>query len=174
MTTQRCLIVYYSRTGTTRKVAEALSEVLGCDIEEIVEPRSRMGIFGYIRSAAEARRQSRVAIAEPKRDPASYDLVIVGTPVWAWSLSSPVRSWLTTMRGRLPDVALFCTLGGAGGARVLAQMRGIVGKSPRARLVVTAKEMSSGDYRKHVLAFAKALEPSSVPHNTAPILEHAA
>jgi menaquinone-dependent protoporphyrinogen IX oxidase len=174
MTTRRCLIVYYSRTGTTRRVVEALSRELDCDVEEIVESRSRLGMIGYIRSAFEARRQRLVAIEASKCDPSAYDLVVVGTPVWAWSLSSPVRAWLNATRGRLPDVAIFCTLGGAGDARVLGQMRDIIGKSPRAGLVVTARDMSSGDYREQVLTFAKALRQSPVPRDASPPLAHAA
>jgi flavodoxin len=30
-------MVYYPRSGTTRKIAEALSDALTCDLEEIVE-----------------------------------------------------------------------------------------------------------------------------------------
>ena len=39
-------MVYYSRSGTTRKIVEALSEALICDLEEIVEDTSRSGFFG--------------------------------------------------------------------------------------------------------------------------------
>jgi len=37
----------------TRKIAEALSEALACDLEEIVEDKSQAGSFGYIRSLVE-------------------------------------------------------------------------------------------------------------------------
>jgi flavodoxin len=42
----RILVVYYFQSGTTRKIAEALSEALTCDLEEIVEDTSRSGFFG--------------------------------------------------------------------------------------------------------------------------------
>jgi flavodoxin len=88
----RILVVYYSRSGSTRKIAEALSAALTCDLEEIVENKSRAGFFGYMRSLVEAR-QKRPSVIEPaKRDPSSYDLVVVGTPVWGWPVSSPVRA----------------------------------------------------------------------------------
>jgi flavodoxin len=47
MAGSRILVVYY-RSGTTRKIAEALSEALTCDPEEIVEDTSRSGFFGYM------------------------------------------------------------------------------------------------------------------------------
>jgi len=40
-------------------------------------------------------------IREPLKDPAGYDLVTVGTPVWSWSLSTPVRAYLARRQQRL-------------------------------------------------------------------------
>jgi hypothetical protein len=64
MARPRILVVYYSRSGTTRKIAEAFSEALACDLEEIVEDKSRAGSFGYIRSLVEAR-QKRPSVIVP-------------------------------------------------------------------------------------------------------------
>ncbi|MFA5869173.1 MAG: hypothetical protein WC941_05670 [Candidatus Bathyarchaeia archaeon] len=50
----KTLIVYYSRDGSTRKVAEELKAQLGADIEEITEPKGRGGPLGWIRSGKEA------------------------------------------------------------------------------------------------------------------------
>lgn len=62
-------------------------------------------------AAVEAWRERPSAIAAPKHDPSFYDLVVIGSPVWAWLVSSPVRAYLTAMKPWLPDVAFFCTLG---------------------------------------------------------------
>jgi flavodoxin len=157
---QRTLVVYYSRSGTTRKIAEAISRELNCEVDEIIETKSRAGVFGYLRSVIEARRQRPSVIAPAKQDPSSYDLVIVGTPVWAWSVSSPVRAYLMATRGRLLEVAFFCTLGGAGADRAFAQMGAIAGKTPCALCAITTREMTSGRCRERVVDFARALEPS--------------
>ena len=77
-------------------------------------PRSRTGFLGYMRSLLEARRKRPSVIAPGKHDVSSYDLVVIGTPVWAWSLSSPVRAYLMAKTNQLPAVAFFCTLGGKG------------------------------------------------------------
>lgn len=156
----RILVVYYSRSGTTRKIAEGLSKALTCDLEEIVEDKSRAGLFGYMRSLVEARQKRPSVIVPAKRDASSYDLVVVGTPVWGWSVSSPVRAYLMANRDRPPEVAFFCTLGGAGGPNAFVQMRRITGKTPRALCPITVREVTSGSYRERVSAFARALEPS--------------
>ena len=109
MGASRSLVVFYSRSGTTRRIAQALSEALKCDFEQIDEPRNRIGVLGYIRSLMEARWNRPSAIAPIKHEVSSYDLVVIGTPVWAWSVSSPVRAYLMATANRLPEVAFFCT-----------------------------------------------------------------
>lgn len=52
-----CLIVYYSRTGVTARVAHALARTCGADLEQIADLRPRHGMAGYLRSALEALRQ---------------------------------------------------------------------------------------------------------------------
>ena len=99
MGASKTLVVFYSRSGTTRRVAQALSEALQCDLEEITEPKPRTGFLGYIRSLLEATRKRPSTITPKKHDVSSYALVVVGTPVWAWSLSSPVRAYLMSTKG---------------------------------------------------------------------------
>ena len=70
--------------------------------------------LGYLRSLVEAMRQSCVDIVPHGLDVASYDLIVIGTPVWAGSVSSPVRAYLAENRQQLPHVAFFCSLGGRG------------------------------------------------------------
>lgn len=154
----RILVVYYSRSGTTRKIAESLSEALKCDVEEIVELKSRAGFLGYVRSLVEAMQKRSSAIARGKRDPSFYDLIVIGTPVWAWSVSSPVRAYLMANKERLSQVAFFCTLGGAGSESAFAQMQGLVGKAPRACCSFTAGEVMSGSYGLRLAAFMEALK----------------
>ena len=158
MANSRILVVYYSRTGTTRKVAAALAAKLGCDSEEIIEARSRSGMFGYLRSLIEARRQVPSHIAAAGKDPSSYDLIVIGTPVWAWSLSSPVRAYLLANKSRLPAVAFFCTLGGAGSDKAFGQMQELTGKPPAGCLSITASDVASAAYEPRVAAFAEALQ----------------
>lgn len=165
MGASKILVVFYSRSGTTRRVAQALSEALKCDLEEITEPKPRTGFLGYIRSLLEARRKRPSIIAPKKHDVSSYDLVAIGTPVWAWSLSSPVRAYLTTTVSQLPEVAFFCTLGGKGSESTFAQMTAVVGKQPRAVCAITQREVLSGSLVQ-LSAFAKALENSRISKTT--------
>jgi len=157
MPAPKILVIFYSRSGTTRRIATALSATLGGSVEEIVEGKGRGGFLGYGRSLIEARRKRLPSILPAKNDPSSFDLVVIGTPVWAWSVSSPVRAYLTANKDRLPAVAFFCTLGGAGAESAFAQMRGIVGKPPRATCAITAGDVASGRAGSQLASFAEAL-----------------
>jgi hypothetical protein len=162
MTAPKILIVFYSRSGTTRRIASALSAALGGSVEEIVERRNRDGFFGYWKSIIEARRRHLPDILSAKNDPSSFDLVVIGTPVWAWSVSSPVRAYLTANKDRLPAVAFFCTLGGRGSEAAFAQMQSIVGKPPRATCAITARDVAAGREGPQLADFVGALRTPGV------------
>ena len=57
----------------------------------------------------------RSSITPPKHDLSEYALVVVGTPIWAARLSSPVRTYLSQQRESLERVAFFCTQAGIAG-----------------------------------------------------------
>ena len=163
MTTSKILIVYYSRTGATRRLAEALARALHADIEPIVDSKDRSGILGYLRSAAEVLQKHGAPIEPMRTDPRSYDLIVIGTPIWAWSVSSPVRSYLAANRGRLPDVAFVCTMGSRGGERAFEEMQAIAGKAHRASCAMTAREVASEVDGRRIAQFVerlKTLQPS--------------
>jgi flavodoxin len=134
----RILVVSYSRTGTTERVAQVVARTLGADIEPIVDHTRRGGIIGYLRSAYQAAFGHLVTVEPATRDPWSYDLVVIGTPIWNQSLSSPVRSYLE--RHEFHQVAFFCTCGGHAGHRVFAQMAEAAGREPVATLVLRERD----------------------------------
>lgn len=108
--TKKILLVYYSRTGTTRMVAEALARELKCDVEEIQPERNYRGIWGFLVGGYEAATQKIPKIRPTVKNPRDYDLVVIGTPVWASTMASPVRSWLAQHPKSFNNVAFFCTM----------------------------------------------------------------
>ena len=83
----KALVVYYSRSGVTRKVAQALAAALGAEIEEIVDTKDRSGAGGWLKAGADASLKRLTAIQPMTKDPAGYDLVVIGTPVWGWTMT---------------------------------------------------------------------------------------
>ena len=157
MSAQKVLVVFYSRSGATRKIAEALTAELKCDTEEIATADDRAGFLGITRSLIEAIRKRPARIVSARVNPSSYDLVVIGTPVWAWSVSSPIRAYLINNGNNLPQVAFFCTMGGRGSEGTFAQMQDLAGKPPRATAAFTTPQVLAGDFPRQLAEFVQAL-----------------
>jgi flavodoxin len=132
------LVVYYSKSGNTATVAEKLAELLGADQEAIGESRGRRGPIGFLISGYESARKKAPPISESKKDPGNYDLVIIGTPVWAGTCASPVRSYLEGYGDAIGKTAFFCTQGGDKESKTFSDMADILGKKPEATLRIRA------------------------------------
>ncbi|WP_042429135.1 flavodoxin family protein [Comamonas granuli] len=133
----RILIVYYSRTGHTKRLAQELARRCDADLERIGERGSRRGAGGYLRSSVEAMLGWRPPLKPARHNPRDYDLVILGTPVWFWNMSSPMRAWIHRHRDDLTQVAMFCTYGGSGYTDALDGMERLCGHAAVARLALT-------------------------------------
>jgi flavodoxin len=155
----RTLIVYHSRSGYTRRIARALARRLDADLDEIHIVQPMGGIVGYTLCAIEAIAGLAPALKPAHRDPAAYDLVVVGTPVWFWSLSSPVRSWLETHPLLRQRVAFFCTMGGSGATRVFDAMSELGRCTPVATLALTDSEIE----HRHLDVLGRFVEQLHVP-----------
>lgn len=153
----KVLIVYYSRTGTTKKVAERLSQELGAECEEIIDHKKRAGFFGFLGAGLDALRKKVTKIDPPEKDPAGYDLVIVGTPIWAGLMAPAARTFLSDNRGKIKKIAFLATMGGAKLTKAWADMQTVCCLSPVATVAVSAKQMSSGEYITSLKDFAAKL-----------------
>ena len=107
----RVLVVYFSQGNATRTVAEDLAALTGADLELLVEKKSRNGFFGFMGAGKDATFKIATPIEKPRYSPSDYDTVFVCTPVWSWNLSPPVRTWLRTFRGTIPQ-AVYVTVSG--------------------------------------------------------------
>ena len=152
----RILVVYHSRTGYTRRVALGLAGRLGADLDVIRIVQPMHGPVGYAMCAIEAVVGLAPALRRQQKNPAEYDLVVLGTPVWFWSLASPVRSWLEAFGRRGRRFAFFCTMGGSGAGCVFATMKEMTGQAPLATLALTDAEIDATT-RAKLDAFVRAI-----------------
>lgn len=105
------LCVYYSRTGRTRKLMQEIADQLGCEIVKLEDGVNRSGPGGWLLSGLQAvsRKVPPVKELQTKLPLKEYDLVIIGTPVWAGRCSAPVRSFLLQHGEELKKVAYLIT-----------------------------------------------------------------
>lgn len=105
----KALVVYYSRTGQTKFVAERIATELEADIEEIVDLKNRKGWIGFLKAGYEATAKKETKIGEMGKSPSNYDLIVVGTPVWNSRPASAIRTYLKINDLSEKKVAVFCT-----------------------------------------------------------------
>ncbi|MCX8015553.1 MAG: hypothetical protein N2748_05985 [candidate division WOR-3 bacterium] len=112
------LIAFYSKTGNTKIVAEAIAEnfkrlslnnALTVSVEEIIDMKNRSGILGWLKAGRDAIRKKLTTIAEPKFNPINFEIVILGTPIWAGMPSPAIRTYLSKYCSQLKKIAFFAT-----------------------------------------------------------------
>ena len=90
------LVVFFSYTGNTLKIADMIKEKLECDVLRInpVKPYS-----DDYQSVVDEEEDSNnfnkiIEIEDTNIDLSKYDEIIVGTPVWWYSVTPAVRTFL--------------------------------------------------------------------------------
>ncbi len=127
----KSITVYYSYSGNTRKIAAILAEALAKKSEvgeiELICPDEAKSFLGQCRRAISHKR----GVIEPVNfDLSAYDLICLGTPVWAFGPAPAVNSFLDKCFGvEGKSIILFATYGsGAGKERCLKYMQDILAK----------------------------------------------
>jgi len=153
----KTLVAFYSRTGNTRKVAEELSKLMRCDHEEIVDANNRNGIIGYFRGGRDAMKKNLTIINTPKKKPGKYELIIIGTPVWAGRMTPAIRTYIEKHKQDFDKLAFFCTMGGSGGDKTMEEMAFITGRRPKAKMEFLTREIVREEHHDKLNEFAGKL-----------------
>ena len=152
------LVVFYSRTGNTKKIASELAEALKADIEEVEDTTGRSGPIGWLKSGRDAGQKSLTKLKPLSKNPADYDLVIVGSPVWNDTVSTPIRTYLTENKDNIKQAALYVT-GYTIDNSALAHMTEILNVTPVATLRLLGKEEVKADaYREKLDEFISKIK----------------
>lgn len=166
----KTLVVYYSRTGRTRKVAERLAQILDADLDELHDVRSRSGFFGFLVGGRDAWLERETNLAPLKYDPSGHTLVILAGPVWAFTVCPAIRAYIKLCASCIRQAAFICTLGGRGNERTFAAMQTLLGKEPVATLALIDREIDRTGCEPALVSFADQLRrpPVAVPPSTPP------
>ncbi len=125
----QAIIIYYSYSGNTKKVAGVLAEILS--------QKGEVGAIGlkgldesdkFLAQVARAFRHKRAKIEPVSFDLKAFDLICLGTPVWAFGPAPTMNTYLDNCFGlEGKEVILFTTYGsGTGNERCLNYMQEIL------------------------------------------------
>lgn len=107
----KVLVAYFSYSGTTKNIANAIIEKTGGDLFAITPQDEYSNV--YMESNSEIRGNKRPALTETVENMDEYDIVFVGYPVWWHATPAPINSFLESynLAGKL--IIPFCTSGGS-------------------------------------------------------------
>ena len=113
----KLLIVYYSWSGRTQLVAETMANHTGADLFELQTVRTYPTAQKEIDSEVNRELESGLlpSLEAMPGNLNDYELVIVGGPVWMYTVATPVMRFLSESDFSGRQVAPFCThQGGVG------------------------------------------------------------
>ena len=107
----KVLVTYYSSAGHTRTIAEHVARATQGDLEELRaagEP-SGAGAHHYLWALRHLLLSQKPPLTCLEHDAATYDLIILGSPVWLCTFSPVLQSYVRTADLAHKHIALFCS-----------------------------------------------------------------
>ena len=123
------LVAFFSASGSTRKLANTLAEVLGADTYEIKPATLYTGKDlnwnnSQSRSSVEmADINSRPALADKDAKISDYDTIFIGFPIWWYVAPHIINSFLESYDFSGKTIVIFATSGGSGFGETLNQLK---------------------------------------------------
>ena len=93
----KTLIIYYSYSSNTRKIAEMIHKIIGGDIAEIETVTPYTGDYNAVVDQAQIEiNQGYLPPIKPlAKNPADYDIIVLGMPVWWYTYAPAVKTFLS-------------------------------------------------------------------------------
>ncbi|MBP2655473.1 MAG: Flavodoxin [Firmicutes bacterium] len=119
------LIVYYSHSANTGKLAKLIEQETGGTLCELLPEKVYPGDYNTVVEQAKKEIQGgfRPVLKTQVKDLAAYDTVFVGTPNWWSTIAPPVATFLENYDLSGKTVVPFCTHGGGGSVHIEATVK---------------------------------------------------
>lgn len=157
----RTLIVCYSNTGTSRRVADLLASKFQWQSGEVSETRSRAGGAGLLRCITDSLFRRHPAIRYEGPAPQAFDIVVLIAPIWLYRLAGPMRTFVHDHAAGLRRVAVISVMGGRGATNAFAEIDQLLGRPPELSTSFTAHEVDDGSYSSGLEVFGRAVRDST-------------
>ena len=154
----KTLIVYYSRTGRTKKIAEKIQSALDGEIDRIQDIKNREGKLGWLFAGIDAEIKATTKLKGVQLNPSDYDVIIIGSPTWNGHVSVPIRSYIQQYREDLAHVALFST-GDIDKLNAIEDMKEMLMKRVLTSMhFIREKEIDNNKYHEKVETFVEKIK----------------
>jgi hypothetical protein len=154
----KVLVVAYSYTGTSRRLAQLLAGLQQWTLAEVREVRPRSGVAGTWRCLMDSvfRRCPQIRYDGP--NPGDFNAVVLVSPIWAYRLAGPMRSFVASQHASLRDVAVISVMGESGAPNAVAEVSRLTGRTPLMNAAFKTREVDDGSCAGRLQAFGKAVQ----------------
>lgn len=107
----KAIIIYYSLDGNVKLLSETMAQELGADILplKLKKEIKNDSFMKYFWGGKQVVMKETPELEKVDLNLDNYDLIILGTPVWAGSYAPALRSFLEQVNLSGRKVALFCS-----------------------------------------------------------------
>ena len=140
-------IIYHSYTGVTRGIAEKIQKACGGDLIEVKLKQNYSSITAYTLGCYRAMKEECDPIEPETIDVSSSDLIVIGTPVWAFKATPAINAAIAALRGCDGKKAvIFATCGSSAKDTlpILKKDLGAKGIAVVGEFVLSRKEIGEG------------------------------
>lgn len=106
----KILVIYYSLTGNAKLVAEIIAEKTGADLLGL-KPEKELNsnsLLKHLWGGKQVITKEKPKLLPLAKNPKDYDLIFIGTPVWAFNFCPAVRSFLAENKITDKKIVIFC------------------------------------------------------------------
>lgn len=160
-----CLIAYYTRTGNTEQVAKKIAEEVDADLEKIIDKKKRTGIIGWIRAGYDSVRGNLTEIETIEKEPNKYDLIILGTPIWAGNPTPAIKTYISDNKEAFKKIVLFTTSKGSNFQGALDEMETLSDKETVLKQGFIEKEIKQNQIDIELNEFTSKIKEKIQPGN---------
>lgn len=125
----RIALVYYSLNGNLRAVAEKIKDGLNAELIELVPKKAYpdKGMIKFMWGGAAVTFKKKPDLEPYSFSKDDYDLIILGSPVWAGSYTPPLRTFFENNDLSGKQIAVIATSSGGDSAKCIAGIKEAAG-----------------------------------------------
>jgi hypothetical protein len=149
------LIVVYSWTGTSRRLAEAMAAMQRWTLAEVHEAKPSRTAW---RCIVDSFLQRRPAIRYDGPDPRGFDAVVLVSPIWVGRLAGPMRSFVAERARTLPAAVVVSVMSGRGAPGALMESSRLLQRAPILDASFTQRDVENGRCGSGIQALGNAVD----------------
>ncbi len=161
MRAMKICIIYHSYSGITKGVAERVRDACGGDLVEVTPKEPYSTFSAYTRGCRRAMKKKADAVEPETIDVSAYDLIVVGTPIWAWKATPVINGGIAALEGCAGKKAVvYATCGAKYGSSLVDMKEALMQKGVKVtgEIGLTRKEINEQTRVNDLIALVRAAD----------------